>query len=118
MILHITTKQEWSAAQAKGEYIAPSLASEGFIHFSTGRQVVNVANAFYRGRTDLVLLLVDETRLKSEVKWEAPAGPPADDISETDLFPHVYGPVNLDSVASVLDFQPDSTTGLFSSPNL
>lgn len=118
MILHITSKQDWSDAQTRGEYIAPSLATEGFIHFSTDKQAVNVANAFYRGRTDLVLLVVDETRLTPELMWEAPAGPPADTISEADLFPHLYGPLNLDAVASVLDFQPDSATGTFTLPNL
>lgn len=118
MILHITSKQEWSDAQVKGEYTAPSLASEGFIHLSTDKQVVNVANAFYRGRTDLVLLTVDESRLKPEVKWEPPAGPAADNISQADLFPHVYGPLNLDAVASVLDFQPDPAAGTFTLPNL
>jgi uncharacterized protein (DUF952 family) len=118
MILHITSKQEWTDAQAKGEYTAPSLAVEGFIHFSTDKQVLRVADAFYRGRSDLVLLVVDESRLKSEVKWEAPAGPPAETISETDLFPHLYGPLNLHAVASVLDFPPDPAAGTFTLPNL
>jgi uncharacterized protein (DUF952 family) len=118
MILHITSQQDWSVAQTKGEYAAPSLATEGFIHFSTDKQAVNVANAFYRGRTDLVLLVVDETKLKPELKWEAPAGPPADNISEADLFPHLYGPLNLDAVASALEFQPDPATGTFTLPKL
>jgi len=116
MILHITSKKDWADAQAKGEYIAPSLASEGFIHCSTHKQALHVANAFYRGRTDLVLLVVDESRLKPELKWEPPAGPPADNISEADLFPHLYGPLNLDAVVSVLDFQPDSDGGWQSLP--
>lgn len=111
MILHITSKQDWSDAQVQGEYTAPSLASEGFIHFSTDKQAIHVANAFYKGRIDLVLLVVDETRLKPNVKWEAPAGPAADNISQADLFPHVYGPVNLDAVTSVLEFPPDADGG-------
>lgn len=118
MILHITSKQEWLDAQARGEYVAPSLTSEGFIHCSTDKQILNVANAFYRGRTDLVVLSLDEMRIRSKVKWEAPAGPPAENISEADLFPHIYGPINLDAIASVLDFQPDSETGLFTSQSL
>lgn len=118
MILHITSQQDWSAAQAQGEYTAPSLASEGFIHFSTEKQAIHVANAFYHGRKDLVLLVVDESRLKPEIKWEAPAGPPADNISQADLFPHLYGALNLDAVASVLDFQPDPDTGTFTLPKL
>lgn len=116
MILHITSKSEWADAQARGEYTAPSLASEGFIHCSTEKQILNVANAFYRGRTDLVVLNLAEDRIKPELKWEAPAGPPAENISEADLFPHIYGPINLDAVASVLDFPPDADGGWSSLP--
>ena len=108
MILHITSRAEWVDAQTRGEYIAPSLGTEGFIHCSTEKQVLLVANAFYRGRNDLVLLKLDESKLKPELKWEAPAGPPAPGISESDSFPHVFGPINLSAVASVLDLVPDS----------
>jgi uncharacterized protein (DUF952 family) len=114
MIYHITTKQAWADAQAKGEYTAPSLSTEGFIHCSTSKQVAPVANAFYSEVKDLVLLKLDENRIKPQVKWEVPAGPPADGISESDLFPHIYGAINLDAIASVLDFEPDSKTGNFS----
>ena len=117
MILHITSRAEWADAQTRGEYIAPSLSTEGFIHCSTETQVLHVANAFYRGRNDLVLLLIDASRLKPELKWEAPAGPPAPGISESDSFPHIFGPINLTAVASVPDFMPDSA-GTFILPPL
>ena len=107
MIFHITSQAEWSQAQARGEYTAPSLVTEGFIHFSTDKQVLSVANAFYRGRKDLVVLKVDEARLKPELKWEPPAGLPAPGISDSDKFPHIFGPINLTAVASVLNFPPD-----------
>ncbi len=87
-----------------------------FIHFSTDKQAVNVANAFYRGRNDLVLLHIDEAKLKPELKWEPPAGKPAPDISDSDLFPHIFGPINLTAVASILDFVPDPVSGTFSLP--
>ena len=108
MILHITSRKEWLAAQQSGEYRAPSLEKEGFIHCSTEKQVLSVANAFYRGQKDLLLLIIDETLLNPEVRWETPAGMPADGISESDRFPHIYGPINTDAVASVLDFEADS----------
>jgi uncharacterized protein (DUF952 family) len=107
MILHITSRAEWNEAQVRGEYIAPSLQTEGFIHCSTEKQVLHVANAFYRGKTDLVLLRLDEAQLKPELKWEPPAGSPAPGISDSDKFPHIFGPINLTAVASVLDFEPD-----------
>jgi len=117
MILHITSKKEWAEAQQRGEYIAPSLQTEGFIHCSTENQVLHVANAFYAGRTDLVLLKLDEAQLKPELKWEPPAAArPAPGISDSDKFPHIFGPINLTAVASVLDFMPDSATGKFFLP--
>ena len=117
MILHITSKQEWLEAQARGEYIAPSLQTEGFIHCSTENQVLHVANAFYRGRNDLVLLKLDEAKIKPELKWEPPAGPPAPGISNSDKFPHIFGPINLTAIASVLDFMPDPVSMTFSLPS-
>jgi len=115
MILHITSRKEWLVAQTTGEYRAPSLDTEGFIHCSTEKQVIPVANAFYRGHNDLMVLVIDETRLKSQVRWEAPAGPAAEGISPSDQFPHVYGPINVDAVASILDLEPD-TEGIFNLP--
>ncbi len=116
MILHITSRAEWKVAQERGEYIAPSLQTEGFIHCSTEGQVAHVANAFYRGQNDLVLLNIDETKLKPGLKWEAPAGPPAAVISYSYLFPHIFGPIYIDAVASVLDFAADPASGTFSPP--
>ena len=116
MILHITSRAEWLEAQTRGEYIAPSLATEDFIHCSTEKQVLHVANAFYRGKNDLVLLALNEAKLKPELKWEPPAGSPAPGISDSDLFPHIFGPINLTAVASVMDFVPDPVSGTFALP--
>jgi uncharacterized protein (DUF952 family) len=99
-ILHLTTHLAWSAAQSHGQYSADSLAGQGFIHCSKVDQIMRVANSFYSGQPDLVLLLIDPRLLKSELRWE----PGADLVSE--LFPHVYGPINLDAVLQVLDFEP------------
>lgn len=117
MIFHITSKTEWLEAQSRGEYVAPSLQSEGFIHCSTAQQVLRVANAFYRGRTDLILLQIDETKLAPELKWEPPAGAPAPGISPADKFPHVFGAVNLNAVSAVLDLSPDPDSVVFAFPN-
>ena len=111
MILHITSRTDWHAARLRGDYRAPSLESEGFIHSSTAKQVLHVANAFYRGKKDLVLLVIDETLLLPEVKWEAPAGPPAKGISQRDEFPHIYGPLNREAIVEIRPARraPDGT---------
>src|SRR5687767_9633095 len=96
-IYHITTRDAWQQAQADGQYTAPSLESEGFIHCSTDAQVVQVANAFYRNVPHLVLLCIEPEKLTAELKWEAPAHPSShEDVpSDSQLFPHVYGTINL-----------------------
>jgi uncharacterized protein (DUF952 family) len=57
---------------------------------------------------------IDEAKLNPELKWEPPAGPPAPGISESDKFPHIFGPINLPAVSSVLDFPFDPASGTFS----
>jgi uncharacterized protein (DUF952 family) len=111
-ILHITIKSAWEAAKRKGAYEVPSLSSEGFIHCSTARQTVETANAYFRGAKDLVLLVIDESAASSEVRYEPPAGPHS---SPDDLFPHLYGPLNLDAVVKVVDFPPNAD-GTFKLP--
>lgn len=109
MIYHITSRTAWLAAKKFGAYTADSLASQGFIHCSKADQVVRVANTWYTAQRGLVLLEIDETRLRSEVRWE----PGTDKADE--LFPHIYGPLNVEAVARVYDFDPDPS-GHFSLP--
>ena len=116
MIFHITSRTDWEAAQAKGEYIAESLGSEGFIHCSTISQVIPVANNFYKGQKDLLLLQIEPTLLSSTLKWEAPSGgPPPPGVPEGDQFPHVYGPIDLNAVVNVIELVTDAN-GQFSLP--
>ena len=112
MIFHITSRTDWEAAQAGGEYIAESLATEGFIHCSTISQVIPVANNFYKGQRDLVLLQIEPTLLSSTLKWEAPSGgTPPPGVPAGDQFPHVYGPINLNAVVNVIDLVRDAEGG-------
>ncbi|MCY3574644.1 MAG: DUF952 domain-containing protein [Chloroflexi bacterium] len=104
MIYHIATRDDWAAAQATGSYRAASLDSEGFIHCSSKRQTLPVAQQFYRGQGDLLLLCIDESQLTAPLAWEAPAHPNPE-ISEftgsDSEFPHIYGALNLDAVLAV-----------------
>jgi uncharacterized protein (DUF952 family) len=103
LLVHICQKSEWKVAQAVGSYRASGMAVDGFIHCSRPEQVLTVANRYYAGVAGLVLLWIDQQDLASEVRWEGADG---------EIFPHIYGPVNLSAVISVVDFQPD-TDGVF-----
>ena len=102
ILLHATPRSEWTAAQKQGRYTADSLAGDGFIHCSTEKQILRVANAIFAGQHGLVLLVIDPVRLTSELRWE-----PGVDLA-SELFPHIYGPLNLEAVVDVLDFEPDA----------
>ena len=107
MILHITQKSDWEKARNKNEYTASSLKSEGFIHCSTIEQAADTANLFFKGQTGLVLLCIDENKLSSQLKYEAPSGGGRHDPTVGNLFPHIYGPVNISAVIEVVDFPPN-----------
>ncbi len=95
IIYHVTTASEWKAAQQKGAYESPSLAKEGFIHCSQDeQQVAGVLSRYFAGKTDLVKLVIDTDKLKSQFIYEWSP-------STTDTFPHVYGPVNMEEVIDV-----------------
>lgn len=111
MILHIAHRSDWDSAVARGIYAPPSLEAEGFIHCSTIAQIPHTANRFFRGQPGLVVLCIDESRLKAGPKYE----PPALEGTPGDLFPHLYGPLDIDAVVRVIDF-PCSTDGTFKLP--
>lgn len=96
MIYHVTTNAQWKDALAKGFFDESSLASEGFIHNSTEAQVSGVLERYYKDKSDLILLHIDESKLEAELRYEL-----APSINE--LFPHVFGNINLDAVVKVTE---------------
>ena len=103
MILHFCPRETWTAAQLAGEYAADSLVSEGFIHCSTAQQVHVPATTLARGRTDLVLLEIDESLLPEPPRYEpGDLGDPA-----SPLFPHIYGPIPLAAVIRIREWRPE-----------
>jgi uncharacterized protein (DUF952 family) len=104
MIWHILKRAEWEEALRQRTYAPPSLQTEGFVHCSTASQTIGTFERFFRGQKDLVLLGIDEYKLVPELRWETPANPTDERAQE--VFPHIYGPVNLDAVAEVSDFNP------------
>jgi uncharacterized protein (DUF952 family) len=75
MILHLISKSDWDAQPANEPVRAKSLESEGFIHCTSGDDLMlQVANTFYKDQPgDFLVLEIDETKVMAEVKWEPPA---------------------------------------------
>lgn len=107
MIFHITSRSQWQQAQQVGEYRADSLETEGFIHCSQATQLIWVANQFYRGVADLVLLQIDPAKLTAPLQY--------DEIETGEKFPHLYGALNLEAVVQAIAF-PLQSDGTFTLP--
>ncbi len=95
-IYHITTRKEWEDAQKNNEYKPAGFDQDGFIHCSIERQVEGVLDRFYRGKTGLVKLKIEKAKVQRPVLFEL-----ATNLNE--LFPHIYGPMNLDCVVDIID---------------
>lgn len=102
IIYHLAFRADWEAGVAAGQYRAPSLAEEGFIHASGDEaQMLRVASRLFAGRTDLLALDVDTERLPEAsrvVREPSRSG---------EIYPHVYGPINPDAVVRIRALAPD-----------
>ena len=101
-IFHVAAAADWQVAQSIGTYDrstlgAPLMAGE-YIHAAYRHQLRTVRNRFFAEvYTPLVLLEIDTDRLTSPVVHEQPA-PGVEAI-----YPHIYGPLNIDAVVGVRD---------------
>jgi len=100
-IYHLLPQADWDRARATGVYAPAGLAEEGFIHCSTIAQLAGVAEGYFAGRADVVILRIDPARLSAPVRYE-PSEP-------GQLFPHLYGTLELKAVAEsqCLDFDSE-----------
>lgn len=95
-IYRIVSRADWAAAQSTGTFTGTAHdIRDGFIHFSTARQVAETAAKHYAGQRDLLLLYVDTGALAAPVKWEVSRG--------GDLLPHLYGALPVTAVRRVAD---------------
>lgn len=103
-IYHIATRADWEAALRDGVYTTSTrgvtLAEQGYIHACDAARVAGVANAFYSGAAEeLVLLTIDPSRVRAEIRYEDVPGADAP-------FPHIYGPLTPDAVIAARPFAP------------
>ena len=88
MIYHMCPAEAWQAALRTGRYDGTDDDDrrDGFIHFSTGDQIVESARRHRAGQAGLVLVGVESARLGDRLRWEPSRGGA--------LFPHLYGPLD------------------------
>ena len=90
-IYHILDAPQWKEIENEAYYSPESLKKEGFIHFSTKKQLPVVKEKYFKDKPDLILLHVDALKLTAELKYELV-------YEQESLYPHLYGPLNLEAV--------------------
>ncbi|WP_254019044.1 DUF952 domain-containing protein [Mesorhizobium escarrei] len=109
-IYKIVPERLWREAERNGRFTgAPIDVADGFIHFSTAGQAKETAAKHFAGQTGLLLVAIDGARLGDALKYEVSRGGA--------LFPHLYGPLDLNAVVSVQPL-PLGTDGLHQFPML
>jgi uncharacterized protein (DUF952 family) len=100
-IYKICPASAWREAERQGIFrgSADDLR-DGFIHFSTAPQVAGTARKHFAGQTGLFLIAIDTDALGDALRWEVSRG--------GELFPHLYGDLDLGHVTAVMDMRTRS----------
>lgn len=77
-----------------------TLQDQGFIHCSLRHQLRGVAEFLYSDADELVVLVIDSSRVPAPVRFEA-AGPGSEE------YPHIYGALPAGAVTSVITVSRD-----------
>ena len=106
-LFHLAEAEHWGLARDRGRYERStrglSLAEVGFVHLATAAQWPGVLERYYADHEGpLLLLTVDPRRLTAPLRWE-PAHPGSDE-----LFPHLYGTLDVAAVVAVESVEPVS----------
>jgi uncharacterized protein (DUF952 family) len=100
-IYKICPAPAWREAERQGVYRGSADdIRDGFIHFSTAPQVPETARKHFSGQTGLFLVEVDADALGDALRWEA--------SRNDELFPHLYGELDLGAVIGVFDLRARS----------
>lgn len=95
-IYKICAASAWREAEREGVYRGSADDTrDGFIHFSTGPQVPETARKHFFGQRALFLVEVDADELGDALRWER--------SRNDELFPHLYGELDLGAVISVIN---------------
>jgi uncharacterized protein (DUF952 family) len=101
MIYKICPASAWREAERQSVFRgSPVDIRDGFIHFSTASQVAETARKHFFGQTGLFLIAVDADALGDALRWEQ--------SRNDELFPHLYGELDLGAVSGVLSMRARS----------
>ena len=100
-IYKICPASAWREAERQGVYRGSADdVRDGYIHFSLPEQVAETARKHFFGQAGLFLIAVDADMLGDALRWEP--------SRNNELFPHLYGELDLGAVTGVQEMHPRS----------
>lgn len=105
LIFHIALTRDWETARLAGEYrvstLGATLDEVGYIHASNRDQVERIGAFVYSTVSEpLTVLQIDTRLLAALVRLENTEG-------GSELFPHIYGPIDVAAVTATIPAQGD-----------
>ena len=98
-LYRIAVVADWAAARETGAVPWGVVdRRDGFLHLSTGPQVLDTARLYLAGRKELLALEIDASMLEGEIRFEPSRGGA--------LFPHLYGALSVAAVTRVRPLVP------------
>lgn len=110
MIYKVLTAEQLAAVEDGRAMEAPVDVADGYIHFSTSKQVQETLAKWFRGQTGCVLVSVDPRDFGLDLKWEKSRG--------GDFFPHVYTTVRDYHISSIWPLDEFDADGVPLAPDV
>lgn len=98
VIYHLAQPEVWHEQTFYPIYQPKEFEREGFIHASEMHQLSATYDRYYAG-TAMLILCIDKAFLKADLKYES-----SEERGEE--FPHIYGPINKESIIEILEVKP------------
>ena len=95
-IFKIIDIKDWQKVKISGSYSGSSKDIEdGFIHFSTSKQLAKTLHLYFDNIEEVVLLQINEEKIHANLVYEE-----SDSNNRAGKFPHLYGKL---SIKDILD---------------
>jgi uncharacterized protein (DUF952 family) len=104
-IYHLVLESDWRDRARGASYTPARFEQDGFIHCAGNEETtLAVARSYFaQAKQPVLVVRIALDRLSSACRFEAPAPMPGGGEHRTPgkLFPHIYGPLNLDAITGV-----------------
>ena len=93
-LVHTENKADYERELQLGRFGTKSVEACGFIHCSDVETYKIVSPIYKDDYNEKVILLIDSTKVKPEIKWE---------LSGDREYPHIYGIIDADAIIGVYE---------------